>query len=729
MGFFSSLSFLAPLYVAAGLAVGLPILFHLIRRTPRGRQVFSSVMFLTPSPPRITRRSRIEHWLLLLLRAAAVLLIVAAFCRPLWRALQAGDQPAQRHETVVLLDTSASMRRTGLWEAAVQSLQARLDEAGPQDHLTILTFDDGVTPLIEGNEWSELEPGQRAAVVRQRLEALHPSWGGTELGRALIIAAERLEQADAGRPAPASRTIVILSDLQAGSRWQSLQGFQWPDAVTVEIPPLSTGISPTNAGVQIVGQPEIADPPFVRVRLTNSADSLKESFRIGWRGPFDDPAQTAPTSGAIDVYVPPGQSRVVRLPQVKAGPGETEAFAPAQVVLTGDDQPFDNNCYVTFPRRRQEQIVYLGPDDAADRTNMRFFVGPIFPQTAEREAAIHDGLPESTDPAAASTPLQASLVIVTGGLTESDRSRLSAYLQTGGTVLFVCRDADQAAGLYQLVGGVPQAIEEAQIGDYAMLRDVDFRHPLFAALNDPRYADVSKVHFWHHRVIAPESLPNLRVLAQFDNGALAVGEVPVGEGRVVVFTSSWRRGDSELATWSKFVPVMNAMLELGRPTTGGAAHLTVGEMLPLTTLSDRQPWPRALQRPDGTEVDWQQALADPIARMPGLYRVQWAQPGDGSAAASTRAGNEEVVWAVNLAADESRTAPLGLDVLESVGVLLTPADGVEAAAELRQEQMARSELESQQKLWRWLLIGALVVLLVETLVAARPASPVESAAV
>ena len=61
------MSFLTPLYVLGLLAVAAPIVFHLIRRTPRGEVPFSSLMFLAPSPPRLTRRSRLDHWLLLLL--------------------------------------------------------------------------------------------------------------------------------------------------------------------------------------------------------------------------------------------------------------------------------------------------------------------------------------------------------------------------------------------------------------------------------------------------------------------------------------------------------------------------------------------------------------------------------------------------------------------------------------------------------------------------------------
>ena len=63
------MSLLAPLYVIGAFAIGAPILFHLIRRQPKGQVPFSSLMFLKPTPPRLTRRSRLDNWLLLLLRA------------------------------------------------------------------------------------------------------------------------------------------------------------------------------------------------------------------------------------------------------------------------------------------------------------------------------------------------------------------------------------------------------------------------------------------------------------------------------------------------------------------------------------------------------------------------------------------------------------------------------------------------------------------------------------
>ena len=113
------MSLLAPLYFLGALAVGLPILFHLIRRQPKGQVEFSSLMFLRPTPPRLTRRSRLDNWFLLLLRALALTLLAAAFARPFLRSVAISDEELPGRRIVLVVDTSASMQRAGLWQQAL----------------------------------------------------------------------------------------------------------------------------------------------------------------------------------------------------------------------------------------------------------------------------------------------------------------------------------------------------------------------------------------------------------------------------------------------------------------------------------------------------------------------------------------------------------------------------------------------------------------------------------
>ncbi len=186
------MSLLAPLYVAGLFAVSLPIIFHLIRRTPQGRQPFSSLMFLSPSPPRLTRRSRINNLLLLILRGLALTILACAFARPfLYRDSDLSVAELQGRRVALLLDTSASMRRADLWERAGQRVEETIDQLEPGDELALYTFDDQVRPLLTFGEWNELDPSARLPALRLQLAAAKPTWGSTNLGDALSYGGRR----------------------------------------------------------------------------------------------------------------------------------------------------------------------------------------------------------------------------------------------------------------------------------------------------------------------------------------------------------------------------------------------------------------------------------------------------------------------------------------------------------------------------------------------------------
>src|SRR5438552_7813509 len=98
------MSFLAPLFLFGALAVALPIVFHLIRRTSREKTPFSSLMFLMPTPPRVTRRSRLENILLLILRCMVLCLLALGFARPfVQRPVQADSKSGAARRIVLLL--------------------------------------------------------------------------------------------------------------------------------------------------------------------------------------------------------------------------------------------------------------------------------------------------------------------------------------------------------------------------------------------------------------------------------------------------------------------------------------------------------------------------------------------------------------------------------------------------------------------------------------------------
>jgi hypothetical protein len=702
------MSFLAPFYIAGLAAIALPLIFHLIRRTPRGQTPFSSLMFLTPSPPRITRRSRLDQLLLLLLRALALTLLALAFARPFFReAAQLGLDSQVSRRIAILVDTSASMRRADLWRQSQDRVKTLLADARPGDRIALFAFDEDVATLVDFADPPQIEPRRRASLIERRLAESAPTWNAGDLGSALAIVAERLDALDHGRTdeAELAGRIVLVSDLQQGSRLETLQGYEWPARVELEIHPVAPKDS-TNAGIQLVGsgwheaadmqKSESDEAPAAmdstaghsyRVQIANAADSAAEQFEVVW---ID--AEGATVAGPLKTYVPPGQSRTLRVPE----PAQTGAL---RLVLRGDAHDFDNVLHVA-PRVREEvRVVYLGNDSADDPQGARYYIERAFPESPHR--SIDVVAPAAQEPLAPPGELLPRLVIIAGSLEADRAAELLQYLERGGRALLAATGAPSPA-LSQLLNEPALAVSESDAGDYALLGTIDFSHPLLAPFADPRYSDFTKILFWKHRRIAWErpvsdSEPeDLRVLARFDNQDPALIEREIGRGRLYVLATTWRPDDSQLARSSKFVPLLWGML--GEATSSETAATYVNQPLRLPAALDDA---ATMQKPDGTTALIPAGAAEfDETDQPGVYAI----------------GEHRFV--VQLDPAESNTAPGSPEELEQFGVRLTGAAQREAEDE-RQRHLRDVELESRQKIWRWLLAAALAVLVCEIWLAGR----------
>ncbi|MBM84359.1 MAG: hypothetical protein CMJ78_27710, partial [Planctomycetaceae bacterium] len=499
------MSFLAPLYIAGVLAVSAPIIFHLIRKTPKGRVLFSSLMFLEPSPPRLAKKKNIDNWLLLLLRAAAICLLALAFARPFLR--QAAElllEGGAAHRTAILVDTSASMMRGKLWKDTVERVQELVDEAARRDKVAVFTYDRRLTPLLSFKESDELDVSVRGDVIKKRLAKLKPSWGSTNLDSALIQACATFQSSTAKDDVSAliPQRIILVTDLQAGSRLDALQSFPWPEETQLVIERIKTE-APSNAAIQVIAASDVPDDDArPRIRISNSEDSEAENFTIHWLldgaqpnpppvGVITTVGHNEPAKGTVDesvmnVYVPAGQNRVVRAPQLPAG------RHALKLQLDGDDHTFDNTVFIEQRKPQDLTILYMGDDDASDPKQPRYYVQRAFPQTRRREVQVVD---RGEDGIAKQLGLSSSvsLVIVSSELGEADIPVLQKFMKRGGTVLYLAREAGEQIELANLIDqnadfsnrATPSS--ESIDQDYWLLADIDFKHPVFAPFADSRF--------------------------------------------------------------------------------------------------------------------------------------------------------------------------------------------------------------------------------------------------
>src|SRR5690606_14283286 len=109
----------------------------------------------------------------------------------------------------------------------------------------------------------------------------------------------------------------------------------------------------------------------------NDQGAKAENLQLEWLD-----AEGKPVGGSIAVYVPPGESRVARVPH-PTKPGE-----PRRLRLRGDAQDFDNTLYVASRPAESREVVYLGADRPADATAMLYYAERALAATSQSGATV-----------------------------------------------------------------------------------------------------------------------------------------------------------------------------------------------------------------------------------------------------------------------------------------------------------------------------------------------------
>jgi hypothetical protein len=273
----------------------------------------------------------------------------------------------------------------------------------------------------------------------------------------------------------------------------------------------------------------------------------------------------------------------------------------------------------------------------------------------------------------------------TRGLDRRIREQIATYVQEGGALLVTAGpmlDPSSFASLFEQAGKLK--VESAEgTGFPTTLAPVDTRHPIFAAFGTFA-SNLGQAEFTQALRIAPAADSNSRIVARFTNGLPALVEQEIGSGRVIVFASDVSSEWNDFPRQPTFVPFVNETLRY------------------LANLRDR---PRDLTV--GT-------LAAGVAGLPG--------GGSGTSKPGViKIGNPERLVAVNVDARESRPARM-TDAEFTQMVRRSDAEG-------RSADIVAREQESGQHWWRYGLLALMAVLVIEGLMARRPAPASAVAAV
>jgi len=691
------LSFLVPAFLAGLALLAVPIVIHLTRRQ-RSRVIeFPSLMFLERIPYRSMRRRKIRHWMLLMVRAAALGLLIVAFARPLFTDvdLAAGTVLGPR-EVVVLLDRSYSMSYGDRWQDAVESARGVLTSLEPQDRASLIFFDaSAAAPNRSTSEVDRLLRSLDEAAVGSR---------GTRYGPALKLAESIL--ADSNLP---NKELILISDFQRAG-WNGEEDARFGGTVRVIPMPVAgeaTDEVPENAAV-------------VDLDLRRDAFSGRERVTVAGRitRTGGTEARTVAVTLAIDgremetreVALEPDDATVVAFEPFTL-PG---SFTRGEVSLPADELTPDDARRFVLSNLPGASILLVRESSPGGRSS-------LYLERALSVAGSSGYRVDVRSPAALGAELsERSVVIVSDvALAGSSAENLARFVSDGGGLLLISGEATR----------VPQAAADllpAQIStpvdrsDPGRLGFIDYSHPILEPFAGPDGGDFSRARFYRYRGLVPSD--SARILARFDDGTPAIIEGRQGRGRTIVWASSADNFWNDLVLQPLFLPLLHQTVDY---LTGHAPvpdSYVAGDVL---DLSD----PEALglrgsrDLPTGAQVDGERVALLPSggsAPVPQSERpfLDLAEHGFYEIRAPGSDEARPVTVGVNVDVAESDLRIMDPEELVLAIQATTVADGetesIEGSGVLRIEA-----LERRQSLWRFLLVGAFVLLVLETVMSNR----------
>jgi hypothetical protein len=692
------MSFLAPLFFVGLAALAVPVIVHLIQRERKDVVEFPSLMFLRKIPYQSVERRRIHNWLLLMLRAAAMALLIAAFARPfLFRnPLQAAGEATGAREIVILLDRSASMGYGDHWQKAQEAARKAVEGVGREDQATLILFGTGTEEAV------------RATSDRGRLQAaIDAATVSSEATR--YAPALRWAQSHLTRSALPRKEVVFISDFQK-TGWERQEEITMPEGTVIT--PVSVATLETS-GLAVAS---------VSLQRTSFSNEERVTITAGLTNRGAAPFNNVPVTLEVD-------GRPVETKPLSIGPNASGSVTFAQITASqpnmratiragSDALPKDNQFHFVISPSRPVSVLIIQRDASP--------ASDLYLQTA---LSISKTPPFRVDfvPVSRVTPAnfeRRSVVVlrdVTALSSQTDASVKRFVEQGGGLFIIVAENSPWSGEMPLMPGTLGAPVERLSSGSSGTLGFLDYSHPVFDDFKDPRNGTFTGIRFYQYRTLSPA--PTDRVLARYDDGAAALVERRVGSGRVIAFTSTLDPSWTNFPQQIMYPVIVPELLKYLGQYEEPSAWYTVGRMLDISV-------PLGAIVREGTAGDIKDATRKTSAVVVSPSGKQ-ATMGEGGSQTIELA--EQGFYSIRMQGTGERRpyeVAVNLDPAESDLSALSPTDflgnatGRAAAVTLTGQSLERPELtpadiEKKQSFWWFLLVGGVLALLAEAALANR----------
>ena len=483
---------LAPAFLIAVAAVALPLWLHRLKTQSSQRQPFSSAMLLESSEERVHVQRKLKYLVLLAMRIALLALLAIAFAKPFIVRPGTAVLDSAAGSLLVVVDTSVSMQRTGVFDQALSAAREIITGAPDDVAIQVVAAADGLTAMSEVT--------LDKAPQRASLAALTAGFARLDYGE-LMSATEQL-----ARNLPQPVSLHLVSDFQASG-----MPVRFSDLVAASVDsfvPHAVGTGdPVNWTVDLIRE------------SAAGVDVQVSSFGTVQRVADLELFVNGAVAGSQSLTATPQQTVHFALPELQDGDNRISA-----VLSVDDDLETDNRRYHVIENDPPAEVplITIDPDGLPST-----YLSAALESAAGNRYRVTTMLAGRFDNRVLGRYRWLVLDDV-GAVDDELEQALLRYLRDGGNVLAFA--GDRAAALealpvsdHRLVSGEVSDAARAFLSP----GQVDTGHPVLATSTG-----------WHS-VNVSRSLPVMasegdRVLIRLDNGDPLLLERAIGQGRMLL---------------------------------------------------------------------------------------------------------------------------------------------------------------------------------------------------
>lgn len=511
---------LAPWFLAGLAALGLPVWLHLLRQHKTTPKQFSSLMFFEPRTQSSIKHRRLKYIALMAARLLLLLLLVLAFANPFIRGSSLGAA-ARKRLLIAAIDNSFSMRVADRLGRAKQQALGVLKGRNSADLAQVLTINAAVQSLTQPTA----ESGELIAAV-ESIEPSHSRSSYGEFARAL----RAIEQSNR-----MPLEVHLFSDMQKSSLPPAFADLNLGGNTKLVIHSLADK-NTANWTVETVTAPRsVFDPKKARVIATVAGfhtPAAKRTLTL---------LVNSKTVASKTVDVPENGRATAEFIGMEASYG----FNRGEVRIDAADQLAADDSFV-FSVERSDPRSVLFVHEARQGRGLLYYRAAL-ESASEGAFAVE---PVTVDQAANIGLSKYGFVVLsdTGPLPPAFEQTLQKYVREGGALLVAL--GPSSAG-QRKVPVFDQPIVESRYASRAAERflvagSLDTTHPVLRAAG--RWENVK---FYQAIRVEPGEA---KVLARLADETPLLLEKRVGEGRVMVFTSTFDNISNDFPLRPFFVP-------------------------------------------------------------------------------------------------------------------------------------------------------------------------------